>query len=372
MWLRHEGLEDPVRKHISEAKRDFDFELANLYVSDAMAKAILAARPDFAGKPAEVKLLLEKQFPRRPTSPSRRWSLRPGQALMRNGKMPCTLIVLDEVQQYIGERRGAGLRDRLLQRQFTSQLGAPGHSSSPRAQDALTGNAASPEAPRRLSRHRRIADTDVEQVTREWFSRRSRPPKGRSRRCWRITAGKLNGNCRARRSPSPHARPFSLLVQDYPILPVRRRFWERVLARLDKAGTGAQLRTQLWIVFDAMQKTADCHSVHVVGGAFLFEHIKSARCFSRAFWLQEKSPKRLPGQKKEDDGEHSLPAFVPDLPDRPTAATRGSLLTPAFGPTPRRWPTCSSTISTPPVPACGKQVPELLAKLVASGAIMPV
>ena len=45
------------------AKRDFDMELANLYVSDAMAKAILAARPDFAGKPADVKLLLEKQFP---------------------------------------------------------------------------------------------------------------------------------------------------------------------------------------------------------------------------------------------------------------------------------------------------------------------
>ena len=36
---------------------------ADLYVSDAMAKAVLAARPDFASKPAEVKLLLEKQFP---------------------------------------------------------------------------------------------------------------------------------------------------------------------------------------------------------------------------------------------------------------------------------------------------------------------
>src|SRR5690606_27584828 len=51
MWLRHEGLEEAVREHIAAAKRDFDLELANLYVSDAMAKAILAARPEFANTP---------------------------------------------------------------------------------------------------------------------------------------------------------------------------------------------------------------------------------------------------------------------------------------------------------------------------------
>src|SRR5208337_1968282 len=38
MWLRFEDLEDEVRKHVAAAKRDFDLELANLYVSDAMAK----------------------------------------------------------------------------------------------------------------------------------------------------------------------------------------------------------------------------------------------------------------------------------------------------------------------------------------------
>src|SRR5208283_5853350 len=66
-------------------------------------------------------------------------------------------------------------------------------------------------------------------------------------------------------------RDRQLLVRDYPILPVRRRFWERVLRAVDKAGTGAQLRTQLWIVFDAMQKTADLELGNVVSGAFLYE-----------------------------------------------------------------------------------------------------
>jgi len=37
-----------VRQDLAHAGRDFDLELANLYVSDAMARAILAARPGFA------------------------------------------------------------------------------------------------------------------------------------------------------------------------------------------------------------------------------------------------------------------------------------------------------------------------------------
>ncbi len=56
MWLRHEGLEEAVRHHLENAGRDFDMEVANLYVSDAMAKAILAARSGFAGNTGEVKV----------------------------------------------------------------------------------------------------------------------------------------------------------------------------------------------------------------------------------------------------------------------------------------------------------------------------
>ena len=48
MWLRHEGLEEAVRKHVEKAGRDYQLELDNLYVSDAMGSAILAARPDLS------------------------------------------------------------------------------------------------------------------------------------------------------------------------------------------------------------------------------------------------------------------------------------------------------------------------------------
>src|SRR5204863_7164953 len=101
MWLRYEGLEDEVQKQIAKTGRDFDLELANLYVSDAMAQAILAARPEFANKVADVKILLEKQFPEKGDISIEEMISKIKQALFKNGKLPCTLIVLDEFQQYI-------------------------------------------------------------------------------------------------------------------------------------------------------------------------------------------------------------------------------------------------------------------------------
>src|SRR3989440_6587779 len=97
------------------------------------------------------------------------------------------------------------------------------------------------------------------------------------------------------------ARDRQLIVQDYPILPVRRRFWERVLRAVDKAGTGAQLRTQLWIVYDAVKQTADLPLGNVVGASFLYEHIHT-KVLQSGVLLQEMS-ETIARQKQEDDGE---------------------------------------------------------------------
>ena len=46
-------------------------------------------------------------------------------------------------------------------------------------------------------------------------------------------------------------------VADYPLLPVRRRFWEKVFRAVDQAGTAAQLRNQLTVVYEAVKRYAD-------------------------------------------------------------------------------------------------------------------
>ena len=48
----------------------------------------------------------------------------------------------------------------------------------------------------------------------------------------------------------PQPKDVQDRVADYPILPVRRRLWERMLRSVDSAGTAGQLRTQLRIVHE--------------------------------------------------------------------------------------------------------------------------
>ena len=57
---------------------------------------------------------------------------------------------------------------------------------------------------------------------------------------------------------------------DYPLLPVRRRFWESVLRAVDVAGTAAQLRNQLGIVYESVRAYADRSVETVVGGDFIY------------------------------------------------------------------------------------------------------
>ena len=58
--------------------------------------------------------------------------------------------------------------------------------------------------------------------------------------------------------------------QDYPILPVRRRFWEYALRVLDQTGTDSQLRNQLTMVHRAAQSNLNSEIGNVIPADFLY------------------------------------------------------------------------------------------------------
>ncbi len=66
------------------------------------------------------------------------------------------------------------------------------------------------------------------------------------------------------------------MTSDYPLLPVRRRFWERVLRTIDTTGTVSQLRSQLRVVHEAVLATATQPLGHVVSGDFLYDQIAAS------------------------------------------------------------------------------------------------
>ncbi|HZU37539.1 MAG TPA: BREX system P-loop protein BrxC, partial [Gemmataceae bacterium] len=367
LWLREEGLEDAVRHHVQAAGADFERELTNLYVSDAIAKAILAARPGFAGKPSEVKLLLQKQFPKVDDVSIDDMIDKIKQALTRKKKLPLTIIVLDEVQQYIGDTLARSKAVQDLQEQVCSRLGANVLFVAT-GQNALTGTALLERLQGRFPLKVELQDTDVEKVTREVVLKKkpSAEPELKSR--LESHSGEIERHLSSTKIAFT-TRDRGLLAQDYPLLPVRRRFWERVLRAVDKAGTGAQLRTQLWIVYDAVQKTAGLPLGNVVSGAFLFEHIVT-KVLQSGVLLQEIS-ETIAKQKQEEDGELryqicALIFLIGQLPHkgepsdagiRANAETLADLLVTDLN--------ASSA-------ELRKKVPELLDKLVASGAVMRV
>jgi hypothetical protein len=299
LWLRAEGLEEAVRAHVAAAGGDFEKELTNLYVSDAIARSILAERPDFAGKPAEVKLLLQKQFAKVDDISIddliEKIRLTLGD---RKGKVPCLLIVLDEVQQYIGDSldRSKAVQD--LQEQCCARLGANVLFVGT-GQNALSATPLLIRLQGRFPVTIELQDTDVEQVTREVVLKKKPSAEPKLRSLLEAHSGEIERQLASTKIAAA-ARDRGIVILDYPLLPVRRRFWERVLRAVDKAGTGAQLRTQLWIVYDAVEKTADLPLGNVVDAAFLYDHIKS-RVLQSGVLLQEIS-ETIARQAHEEDG----------------------------------------------------------------------
>jgi hypothetical protein len=366
IWLRDEGLEDDVRQFVKNAGGDFDKELANLYVSDLIAKAILDARPDFANKPAEVKTSLQKQFPKVSDVSIDEMIVKIKQAVGKKDKLPCTIIILDEVQQYIADdvNRSKAVQD--LQEQCCSRLGSSVMFVAT-GQNALSGMPLLQRLQGRFPVTVELQDTDVEQVTREVVLKKKPTAEAGLKKLLDDHSGEIERQL-ASTKIAFSSRDRSLLVQDYPILPVRRRFWERVLRAVDKAGTGAQLRTQLWIVYDAVKNTAEFPLGTVVNGAFLYEHIKT-RVLQSGILLQEIA-ETIARQKQEDDGDMryqlcSLIFLIGQLPHqgpadagvRADADTLADLLV---------------TDLTTSSAELRKKVPVLLEALVASGAIMQV
>ena len=116
LWLKKNDIYDPVCAAVESEGREFRRELNDLYVSPLIARALLASGTNFAANEQEAKAALRAQFPKPRDITTDEFTSTLQDTLAFNGEMPCTVIVLDEVQQYIGDdtspvlRRAGGCR----------------------------------------------------------------------------------------------------------------------------------------------------------------------------------------------------------------------------------------------------------------------
>lgn len=273
LWLKSRGIEEKVRRHVEKAKMDFDKEIKRMYVSPSIAEALLAADKDFARNVPDARSTLKTQFPNTldPSTDNMVDALQ--EAFSVGSKFPCTLIVLDEVQQYIGENsQRANMVQEVTEgcvKKFGSKLlfVATG-------QSALSGTPQLAKLRDRFKVPVQLSDADVETVVRTIVLSKKQDKVPAIKEIISTYSGEITRQLNGTKIET-RTEDRECYVADYPLLPVRRRFWERVLRAVDRAGTTAQLRSQLKVVHEAVRAIADAPAHNVVAGDFIFDQIST-------------------------------------------------------------------------------------------------
>jgi hypothetical protein len=366
LWLRTSGLEAKVEQALKAQKRELQREVLSLKLSLPLAEALVTTNPKY-GTAANAQAAIRAEFPDA-NSPTISETLEFVTRLFgKQGQLPCTLLVVDEVQQFIGEKIQramdvqeiaehccTGLNQRLL-------LVGTG-------QSALNSTPSLQRLQARFVVRVQLSDADVESVIRKTVLRKKPEHEGAIAKNMESHQGEISRQLQSTRLAASHDdAPF--FVADYPLLPSRRRFWEKVLRNTDHSGTKAQLRSQLQIVFEAARQTADASLGTVVPGDFIYDQISTDLLNSGELEREyDEIIRRQRDQTKEGALRSSLCALIfligklprtPGADDgvRATAETLVDLLVSDLGhDRPRLEP----------------QVPRLLKQLVDSGQVMAV
>jgi hypothetical protein len=274
LWLKKTGIFDKVKSKVEAAGKDFYKELNDLYVSPVIAKALLAADDDFATDEKKAKEALRAQFPRRDTVTDEEFIRLMREVLEENGKLPCTVIVLDEMQLYIGDSPQRSLDVQMVAEAICKQLDS--HVLLIGAgQTALAGQDALLQRLRdRFKISVELSDSDVETVTRRVVLAKKADKKKAIEDMLDANAGEVDRHL-ASTKIGAREEDKRVRVEDYPLLPVRRRFWERILRAIDVQGTTAQLRSQLRIVHDAVSGLAEKPLGTVLAADCVFDQLQA-------------------------------------------------------------------------------------------------
>lgn len=274
LWLHDQRWFDAVKGAVESAGKQWPSELNNLYVSKHIANALLACDPGFAATEAEARNTLKAQFPPRNTDITTEEFLTATKRVLklvgRDGRTPLTLLVLDEVQQYIGDSSDRSTLVTEVTEALSKQLDS-------RVLVVASGQTALAGATKLLQKltdrytiRVQLSDQDVEAVVRKVLLQKKAASISAVKDFLENHGGEVSRQLQGTRI-GESAQDREVIVDDYPLLPVRRRFWEHCFRAVDAAGTHSQLRSQLRIIHDAVARLSDRGLGAVVPGDELFE-----------------------------------------------------------------------------------------------------
>lgn len=272
--LKKTGIYDKVVDYVTKAGKNFSHELNHLFASSAIAEAVIEADPKFASSVATVVTVLENEYPDRTDITTQEMADAINEALSdKRGKLPLTLIALDELQQYIGDDPNRSIDVQQVTeaccKHFGSRLLFVGT-----GQTALSNTPALQRLVDRFTIPIQLSDTDVETVIRKIVLQKRADKEKAISDIFKTYSGEIDRHLQETQI-AKQTEDHQWYTTDYPLLPVRRRFWEKVLRAVDTAGTTGQLRTQLRIVHEAVRTTAEKELGTVLPGDFIYDQISN-------------------------------------------------------------------------------------------------
>jgi hypothetical protein len=275
-WAKKEGIYDSLKALVEASGRDFKKEVENLFVSPVLAKSVLELMPELAENEMKLKDLFRAQF-NRVESIGRedfvytiREEILP---LFFGDKVPCTIVILDEVQQFIAKDNDLAFDVQLLAEDLCSRFDGK-FLLAGTGQNALTDT---PTLQKLMARFRipvQLSNTDIQTVIRKTIL--DKKPSAVSALTTKLDASlgeisrNLEGTVFGYLTEDKH-----MLTADYPLLPSTRKFWYKVLQVTDVAGTSGQLRNQLRLIDDGLKQYANAEIGGVIPADFIFTQNRS-------------------------------------------------------------------------------------------------
>lgn len=257
-WAKEEGIYDELKALVEAAGKKLDKEIANLFMSETLAKSILQLKPDLAENTGRLLDYISAQFPRVDVIGREDFVKTIKEEILPlsfGNKIPCTIIILDEVQQFIGQDPDLADNVQFLAEDLCSRfdgkflLVATG-------QSALTDT---PILQKLMARFRvpiQLSNTDIQTVIRKTILAKKPTSVATLKTQLDNSLGEISRNMEGTVF-GYLAEDKNTLVADYPLLPSTRKFWYKVLQVTDVAGTSGQLRNQLRLIDDGLKSLAD-------------------------------------------------------------------------------------------------------------------
>lgn len=268
MWLKSEGIYEKVKEYLEGNGHIWQEELDNFYVAEGLQEALVYVKPNLFSSPLACAEALNNQYPLVQDISSDEMIRAILQALSRDGIFPLTLIVLDEIQQYIGEDSQRSKDVQEVVEACCKNIGGKLFFIGT-GQTAITGTSNLKKLEGRFRIRVELSDADVDEVIRKVILAKKANAIIPIKQVMQTNLGEISRHL-SNTTIGHRQDDINFFVQDYPLMPVRRRFWENTLRVLDQTGTDSQLRNQLSMVHKVIQTNLDETLGHVVPADYLY------------------------------------------------------------------------------------------------------